>query len=52
MKQVTQAKEAIVSAAADTKRAVVAVGALAVVALVVAVLALGAALRGRRAARV
>lgn len=49
MKRLEQAKQAVVSAASDTRRAVIAVGLVAVAALLLAVLALGAALMGRRA---
>lgn len=49
-KQVTQARDAIVSAASDTKRSVLAVGAVALVALAVAVVALLVATRTRRIA--
>lgn len=52
MKRIEQAKQAIVQAAADTRQAVIAVGLLAAAALVLAVVALVAALAGRRPARV
>lgn len=49
-KQVAQAREAITSAAADTKQAIIVIGVFALAALAVGVLALVVALTGKRVA--
>jgi hypothetical protein len=51
LKQVRQARDAVITAAGDTRQAMTLLGAVAVVALLLAAAALTIALRGRTAAR-